>query len=71
MPKQDPKLSVGVGDVVQLNSGGPHLTVAAVNRHFVTVVWVGDQADRYGKAEFPHECLHEPQSGQGKTNDNK
>jgi uncharacterized protein YodC (DUF2158 family) len=59
MSKQNPKLSVSVGDLVQLNSGGPQLTVSAVEDNLVTVGWIGEQGShgRYGKAEFPHECL--------------
>ncbi len=49
-----------VGELVQLNSGGPSLTVSAVNPDFVTVVWIGDlgESGRYGKAEFPRACVH-------------
>jgi uncharacterized protein YodC (DUF2158 family) len=51
---------VVVGDLVQLNSGGPQLTVSAINGDWITVVWIGDlgESGRYGKAEFPRECLH-------------
>ncbi len=59
MLKQDLQ-KLCVGDLVQLNSGGPSLTVSAVKEEYVTVVWIGDlgESGRYGKAEFPPECLH-------------
>ena len=54
------KQNLCVGELVQLNSGGPQLTVSAVREDFVTVVWIGDlgASGRYGKAEFRRECLH-------------
>ena len=59
MLKQQKLTAVTVGDLVQLNSGGPHLTVGAVNDSVVTVYWIVDgESARYGKAEFPHVCLH-------------
>jgi hypothetical protein len=44
-------------DVVRLNSGGPQLTVVAVDGDLITVVWIGDETDRDGKCEFPRACL--------------
>lgn len=54
------KQNLCVGELVQLNSGGPQLTVYAVDKDKITVVWIGDKGEsgRYGKAEFPPECLH-------------
>jgi len=55
-----------VGERVQLNSGGPTLTVQEVRidrtaggGSVVTVTWIGGDGDsgRYGKAEFPVACL--------------
>lgn len=50
--------SFKVGDVVQLNSGGPHMTVAAVVGDQVTTMWFekGEKRDE----TFPAAMLRAP-----------
>ncbi len=46
-----------VGDVVQLNSGGPQMTVTIVAAETVQCEWHGDYASRAVRDEFKIECV--------------
>lgn len=46
MSKKDKKVSVRVGDVVQLNSGGPKMTVQKVGRKGITTIFFDDHGVR-------------------------
>ncbi len=48
-------MTIELGDVVQLNSGGPLMTVSYVDAHGVACVWVVD-GDPH-KSTFSASCL--------------
>ncbi len=45
-----------VGDVVQLKSGGPQMTVTALNQFYITAAYF-DGNDRLTDSQFPPEAL--------------
>lgn len=47
---------IKTGDVVELKSGGPEMTVGTVSGHVCVVLWFGD-SNEPSEAEFPIAAL--------------
>jgi uncharacterized protein YodC (DUF2158 family) len=67
-PETDPNGRTGgekmgdwkVGDVVQLNSGGPTMTVLEVDEEdrVVSAMWITEAS--HGQGRYPFDCVREP-----------
>lgn len=54
--------SLGIGDVVRLNSGGPESVVVDLEGRSVTVAWRG-QAGEVAESVLPEPCFHRVKLG--------